>query len=148
MFSLTLTLAADDPTCGTDNDNPGCILSRALPQDLLFYSQSEQVDSENRNWNESLEYYKEYDYSQTIESEAESQTSAWGDVLRGLAIVVGVIKFGIAGVFIVINAILREAGVAVGTRYLIAGMFQTGVYFVYLIGLMQYIRGSGTRGYD
>lgn len=148
VFSLTFSLAGADTDCTSLTDNPGCKLVMALPEDMRIIDTIGQVDQEGRTWNESIDYYAHYNYSQQVESEAEAQTSAWGDVLRGLSVFVGIIKMGVFGIFIMVNALLREAGMATGTRYTIALMFQTGAYAVYGMGLAQYIRGSGVKGYE
>ncbi len=106
------------------------------------------VDPEGRTWSESIDYYAEYNYSQEVESEAEAQTSAWGDVLKGLQFLIGIVKFGVFGIFILVNAVLVAGGVDQATSWIIAGLFQSGVYAIYTIGLSQYTRGSGMRGYE
>lgn len=148
VFSLTFSLAGANTECSDLTDNPGCKLVLALPEDMRIIDTEGQRDTEGRTWNESIDYYAHYNYTEVVESEAEAQTSTWGSVLKGLRVFIGIIKMGIFGIFIIVNAMLREAGMDVGSRQAIALMFQTGTYGIYAMGLAQYIRGSGVKGYE
>lgn len=144
LFVTTINLA------GTSGDpgNPGYVLSTYLPDEMRIIDQGATTDPDDRTWNESIDYYAKYNYSELVESEAEAQSSTWGNILKALQVVVGIIKFGVFGIFIMVNAALKAGGVAEATRWGIALLFQTGTYAIYGIGLAQYIRGSGMKGYE
>ncbi len=138
LFTVTMNLAGP----------PGSELASKLPESMRFIDQPGAVDPEGRTWSESIAYYAVYNYSQEVESEAEAQTSAWGDVLKGLQFIIGVVKFGVSGIYILVKEVLMAGGIGLNTSRIIAGLFQTGVYAIYLAGWSQYTRGSGMRGYE
>ncbi len=146
IFTLVVALAGAT-SCETVSNNPGCALLYSLPEDMRILDQPGTI-ADGRTWQEQIEYYEQYNYTERVETTAEAQTTTWGSALKGLQVFIGTMKMGVFGVYIIINSLLGLTGMDTVTRVSIAVLFQTGVYAIYTIGLSQYIRGSGMKGYE